>query len=139
MAAAQMVVGVMDEMAQVCDSKATAETLDTGPWMPSRLGLIFLHPLVQQAQQGQGLVSSLRIIKLGRKRKGSDSRILSKQQCSLLLPLLVPLGLLLALLVAIVARQPSSEDYVLSQAATASTRTIHHQRLAVAAAAPSQT
>lgn len=94
-AAAQMVVGVMDEMAQVCDSKATAETLDTGPWMPSRLGLIFLHPLVQQAQQGQGLVptwvSSLRIIKLGRKRKGSNSRILSKQQCSLLLPLLVPL------------------------------------------------
>lgn len=70
-------VGVMDEMAQVCVLKATADTLDTGPWMPSRLGLIFLHP-VQQAQEVQGLVptwvSSLCIIKLGRKRKGSSSR-----------------------------------------------------------------
>lgn len=54
MAAAQMVVGVMDEMAQVCDSKATAETLDTGPWMPSGSDSSFFIRLFSKPNKAKG-------------------------------------------------------------------------------------
>lgn len=82
-----MVVGVMDEMVHVRVPKATADTLDTGPWMPSRLGLIFLHPASPRRPRVSPNLGPISLHhQTWKKEEGFQFQILSKQQCSLLLP-----------------------------------------------------